>query len=175
MARRDKEYEARMHGMIYALNKAKTEGIGALERDIKKRNITKIAMNIPEKEIDRVFAELGDNVRATVFTLVFMVLHDVFEFRKVRLHRFRDHFNKLFDDIFDLDYMGEHYVRLEDFAIEMNEKYDMGIDLKRVIVCQELSDSENPRYRVPRIERVIEELRNNGFEDAAVFLEKKLY
>ena len=63
---RDKEYEARMQGMIYALNKAKTEGVEALERDIRKRNITKIVMNVPEKEMYRIFAELGENVRHTV-------------------------------------------------------------------------------------------------------------
>ena len=34
---RDRFYEARMQGMIYAFNKAKEEGIEALERDMKKR------------------------------------------------------------------------------------------------------------------------------------------
>lgn len=86
---RDKEYEARMQSMIYALNKAKTEGVEALEKDIRKRNITKIVTNVPEKEMDRVFAELGENVRHTLSTLVFMTLYDEFGFRKVRLHRFK--------------------------------------------------------------------------------------
>lgn len=172
---RDKEYEARMQGMIYALNKAKTEGVEALERDIRKRNITKIVMNVPEKEMDRIFAELGENVRHTVSTLVFMTLYDEFGFGKVRLHRFKEHLNKLFNDIFDLDYMGEHYIRLEDFAIEMNEKYDMGLDLRRIIVCQELSDKDNPKYRMCKVDRVIKELREAGYKDAAGFLESKIY
>lgn len=171
---RDKEYEVRMQGMIYALNKAKTEGVEALERDIRKRNITKIIMNVPEKEMDRIFAELGENLRNTVFTLVFTALYDVFGFRDKRLKKFRDYVNKLFNDILDLDYMGEHYVRLEDFAIEMNEKYNMGIDLKRVIVCQGLHDKEDKRYHMMKAERVIQELKKAGFEDAANFLEAKL-
>lgn len=171
---RDKEYEVRMQGMIYALNKTKTEGVEALERDIRKRNITKIVMNVPEKEMDRIFAELGENVRNTVFTLVFTALYDVFGFREKRLKKFRDYVNKLFNDIFDLDYMGEHYVRLEDFAIEMNEKYNMGIDLRRVIVCQGLQDKEDKRYHMMKAERVIQELKAAGFEDAAKFLEAKL-
>lgn len=171
---RDKEYEARMQGMIYALNKAKTEGVEALERDIRKRNITKIVTNVPEKEMDRVFAELGENVRHTLSILVFMTLYDEFSFRKVRLHRFKEHLNKLFNDIFDLDYMGEHYVRLEDFAIEMNEKYDMGLDLRRIIACQELSDKENPKYRMCKVDKVIEKLKEADYKDVAEFLEEKI-
>lgn len=171
---RDKLYEMYMSGKISALNIVKKDGIEALERDIRKRNITKIIMDIPEKEIDRIFVELGENLRSTVMTIVYTVLYDVFDFRKVRLHRFKDGFNKIFNDVFDLDYMGEHYVRLEDFAIEMNEKYNMGIDLRRVIVCQDLQDKEDKRYHMMKAERVIQELKAAGFEDAAKFLEAKL-
>lgn len=71
--------------------------------------------------------------------------------------------------------MGEHYVRLEDFAIEMNEKYDMGLDLRRIIVCQELSDKDNPKYRMCKVDKVIKELREAGYKDAAEFLEAKIY
>lgn len=171
---RDKLYEMYMAGKISALNIVKKDGVEALERDIRKRNITKIIMDIPEKEIDRIFVELGENLRSTVMTIVYTVLYDVFDFRKVRLHRFKDGFNKIFNDVFDLDYMGEHYVRLEDFAIEMNEKYNMGIDLRRVIVCQGLQDKEDKRYHMMKAECVIQELKTAGFEDAAEFLEAKL-
>ena len=171
---RDKLYEMYMSGKISALNIVKKDGVEALERDIKKRNITKIIMDIPEKEIDRIFVELGENLRSTVMTIVYTVLHDVFDFRKVRLHRFKDGFNKVFNDIFDLDYMGEHYVNLEDFTIEMNEKYDMGIDLRRVIVCQGLQDKSDKRYHMMKVERVIQELKEHGYKEAAEFLEIKL-
>ena len=41
MAKVNKEYEARMQGMIYACNLAEKEGLEALKNDIKMRGITK--------------------------------------------------------------------------------------------------------------------------------------
>ena len=38
---KDKDYDLRMQGMIYALNLAKKDGIEALERDIRTRNVLK--------------------------------------------------------------------------------------------------------------------------------------
>lgn len=112
---RDKLYEMYMSGKISALNIAKKDGIEALKRDIKKRNITKIIMDIPEKEIDRIFVELGENLRSTVMTIVYTVLHDVFDFRKV-----------------------------------------------------------SKRYHMMKAERVIQELKENGYKEAAEFLGIKL-
>ena len=48
------------------------------------------------------------------------------------------------------------------------------IDIERIASSTAIFDEKDPRYRVPRIERLIEELRENGFADAALFLEKKL-
>lgn len=58
--------------------------------------------------------------------------------------------------------------------MEMNEKYKMGIDLRRVIVCQGLQDKEDKRYHMMKAERVIQELKAAGFEDAAKFLSLKI-
>ena len=60
---RDKFYEARICGYIAAFQKAKEEGLEALERDIKKRNILKVDLNIKEKDIDTLFEELSRNLR----------------------------------------------------------------------------------------------------------------
>lgn len=70
---------------------------------------------------------------------------------------------------------GGHFVKLEDFAVELNEMYDLGIDVNRVAYCQDKHDEGNEDFRVCKIDRVLQELRNNGFKDAAEFIEKKLY
>ena len=63
---------------------------------------------------------------------------------------------------------------MEDFAVELNEMYDLGIDVARVAYCQDSHDEKEENYRMCKIDRVLQELRENGFKDAAVFLEKKL-
>ena len=74
----------------------------------------------------------------------------------------------------DLDYMGEHYVKMEDYAVELNEKFNMGIDVCRVAMTQETYDDKRDEFRSCKVDRVIRELRENGFADAAEFLDKKL-
>lgn len=172
---RDKEYEARMQGMIYAYNKAKGEGIEALSRDIKKRGITKLTLTATERDMDYCFNQLSKNLYNNALTAVAYTLHDSFGFGKKRLQEFKKAFDKNVEATFDLDYIGEHYVRLEDYAIEINEKYDLGINVAQVSVCQDLHDKDDPRYRRCKVERIIEELQNAGFNEAAEFIDKKLY
>ena len=42
-------------------------------------------------------------------------------------------------------------------------------------VCQDLNDEGNENYRMCKIDHVLQELQENGFKDAAEFIEKKLY
>lgn len=172
---RDKAYEARICGYIAAFKKAKEEGIEALERDIKKRNILKADLNIKEKDMDHLFNELSQNLYNNTLTTVAWTLHDVFGFGKKRIMDFKQAFDKTVQSTLDLDYLGEHYVKLEDFAVELNEKYDLGIDIPRVALCQDSHDQKEENFRMCKIDRVLQELRENGFVDAAGFIEKKLY
>ena len=171
---RDKLYEARIGGYIAAFQKAKKEGLEALERDIKKRNIIKADLNITEKSMDEMFGELSRNLYHNTMTAVAWTLHDVCGFGKKRIQDFKKAFDKTVQDTMDLDYMGEHYVKLEDFAIELNEKYNLGIDITRIAVCTASYDEKEPKYRMCKVDAVIRELKENNFIDAASFLEKKL-
>ena len=101
-------------------------------------------------------------------------IHDSFKFGKTRLHRLKADFDRNVAAIFDLDYMGQHYVQLQDYAIELNKTYDLGIDVDRIASCEGVYDQKDERTRMCQIDRVLEVLRNEGFEKAAVFLESKL-
>ena len=175
MAKRDKDYENRMAGYIGAFNKAKNEGLEALERDIKMRNLLKVDINIPEKKMREYFDEISNNLYANTMTAVAWTLHDKFGFGRKRIKEFKQCFDKTVMYTVDLDYLGEHYVKLEDFAIELNKMYDLGIDYTRVAVCQDVHDEEDPNYRMCKIDRVLQELRSGGYEKAAEFIESKLY
>lgn len=59
--------------------------------------------------------------------------------------------------------------------MELNEKYDLGIDVTRVAYCQDKHDEGNEDFRMCKIDLVLEALREGGFEDVAEFIEKKLY
>ena len=74
----------------------------------------------------------------------------------------------------NLDYLGEHYVTLEDYAVYLNEEFDLGIDTARVATCQESYDEHDERFRAVDIEEVLKVLREDGYEEAAEFLQGKL-
>lgn len=171
---RDKYYEARMQGAVWAGNLIKKEGLEAFDRDMRKRNLLKFAITVTEKEMDETYRDMNALIYHTLITGVLWTLHDMYAFGKKRLKEFKEAFDKTVEDTFDLDYMGEHYVRLEDFAVELNQRYDLGIDIPRVAVVQESYDKRNSNYHMLRTERVIQELREAGYPDAAKFLEAKL-
>lgn len=45
---------------------------------------------------------------------------------------FKRDFDEKVHGVGDLDGMGHHYARFEDYAIEANELYDLGIDIEKV-------------------------------------------
>lgn len=175
MAKRDKDYENRMIGYMGAYKLAKNEGIEALEKDIKRRNILRLDFNVSSQKMSDDYNLIARRTVTNVMAGALWVLHDVFGFGKQRLHSFRENFDDLMKVLADIDYLGERYVRLEDFAIELNEKYDLGIDVNLVAACQEVYDRGDKGYRLCRIDTVLEELRKNGYEDAVNFIESKMY
>lgn len=174
MAKRDKEYEARMQGMLYSVNVVKESGLEALEKDINKRGVLKAPLAYTDKQIDEFWKQLSENLYATMTCVTGMVLHNTFGFGKQRLHKFREEFQKATNASLDLDWLGEHYVTLEDYAVELNEKYDLGLDVARIAVCQESHDKGNTKYKMADISHVLAELKEHGFEEAAEFLERKM-
>lgn len=174
MAKRDKEYEARMQGMLYALNVAKEHGVDYLEKEIKKRGVIKSPLAYTDKQIDEFWEQLSANLYATMTCVTGMVLHSAFGFGKQRLQKFREEFLNATNKTIDLDWLGEHYVTLEDYAVELNGKYNLGLDVARIAVCQESHDKGNEKYKMADMSHVLVELKEHGFEDAAEFLERKM-
>ena len=175
MAKRDRDYENRMAGYISAYNLVKKEGIEALEKDLRMINLLKVDIKVSGKVMKENFEEISKNLYNNTMTAVAWTLHDIYGFGRKRIKEFKENFDKTVQHTLDLDYLGEHYVKLEDFAKELNSRYDLGLDIIRVAVCQDINDEENENFRMCKIDRVIQELRENGFKDAAVFIEKKLY
>ena len=71
--------------------------------------------------------------------------------------------------------MGEHFVNLEDYAVELNQKYNLGLDVPIVAACQSQYDKEDPNYRNAKcLQGIINTLRLAGYHDAADYLTGKM-
>lgn len=171
---RDKGFEQRMQGMVYACRLAQEQGIDALVKTVKQRGVTKVDITASDKQLNDMWGALSDNIGQNMITTVAWVLHDAFGFGQKRLQQFMSEFDKATANLMSLDYMGEHYVRLEDYAIELNKKYDLGLDVIKAAVETEMFDENNPKYRnVDKVTGIINALRLAGHEDAAAYLESK--
>ena len=171
---KNKEFEQWMQGVIYASNIAVKEGPEALKAEIKRRNITKLTSHWSQSEMRKVYSELGANVYNNMLASVCFVLMDTFEFTPDQLKTFKEEYDKAVASCLDLDYMGEHYVTITDYAVELNEKYNMGIDVNRIAACGDVADSADKQYHMVRLEHLIDDLRRNGLMAAAQYLEKKV-
>lgn len=84
-------------GMLRAYKLAKDDGIEALEKELRFRNITKVNGPMLAKEIDAGLDEIKRLTFETILTMAVGVLYSEFGFGKTRLERFR----KAFDDATD--------------------------------------------------------------------------
>ena len=174
---RDKEFEQRMQGMKYAYDIAKKDGIAGLEKEIRRRNITKIPMSTTQAELRRIWDELCQNMYNNILCCVLYAIREEYGFGKKRTDRLMKRFQKTVNDLMDLDYMGEHYIRMEDYAVEVQEKLKVDLNIERIAASQVVYDEQGREstWHTARIERVIKELERGGFSEAAEFLSSKLW
>lgn len=171
---RDKEFEARMQGMVYACQLAQKQGVDALVAEVKKRGVTKVDVTASDKQLNDMWGALSDNIGQNMLTTVAWVLHDTFGFGQKRLQQFMTEFDKATSDLMNLDYMGEHYVTLEDYAVELNQKYDLGLDVIKATLVTDMADKQDARVgNTDKVTGIINALRLAGYEDAAAYLEGK--
>jgi len=173
---KDKEFEQRMNGMAYAYEIAKKDGIEGLEKEIKRRNITKIPMTVTKAELRRIWDELCQNMYNNITVCFLYCLREEYGFGKKRTARLLERYQKIVNDVMDVDYMGEHYIRMDDYAVEVNEKLGVNLNVERVAASQDVYDEtgRDSRYHTAKVEKIIEELIKADFNEAAEFLRRKL-
>ena len=59
---KDKEFEWRMQGMVYACRMAQERGIEYLVNDIKRRGVTKIDLYCTQEKIDELWNGISENI-----------------------------------------------------------------------------------------------------------------
>ena len=174
MAKRTKEFEWRMQGILYAHKLAKEQGMEALEKDIRMRGFFQAPLALGKSERENFILNVSTNLYATTLSVVCMVLHDQLGFGKKRLHRFKKHFDEVSEAVFDFDKVGQHYVTLEDYAVYLNETYGLGLDVARIAACQDTSKHERENRNMADVDELIKDLREAGFTDASQWLARKV-
>lgn len=172
---KDKIMIAREEGMMYALRVAKEKGVEGLEADIKRRGLTNAPIKYSKKEIDDFWSFMCENCYSNTIACAGYTLHEIFGFGGKRLKRFMQAFNKFVQDTQDLDWLGEHYVKISDYALMMNERYGLDISVERIDACTDLQDeTDSSNFHYLKAERLIEEMKEAGLKDAAEWLERKV-
>nr|DAZ17001.1 MAG TPA: hypothetical protein [Caudoviricetes sp.] len=174
MAKQNKEFEWRMQGMLFAHKIVKEKGLDELTKEIKTRNMLKLDIWADKGEVEVFQKQLSQNLYTNMLATVMYTIHNMLGFGETRLKRLKEEFDRNVKNTFDLDWLGERYVRLEDYAIELNKRYNLGIDVARIAACQDLADEADARYRKLNTDIALRELENNGFRDAADFLRSKI-
>lgn len=93
MGKINKEEQARLQGMAYALKVAQEKGIEGLAEELKYRNVTYVPIAIPRKAMDECVNNIKMNTIDTMLILSASTLRDEFGFGKERLCRFIERFN----------------------------------------------------------------------------------
>lgn len=169
MARKTKEFELRMQGMVAAYEIVKQGGIEALQKDIKYRGLTEAPATVPQAEIDKFITGIKENLFVTVKVVSMIALKNLWGFGDKRLKQFEEEFQKVTKDAMDMDWIGKHYVTLTDYAKCIQEENGIHIDVDVTDRCQRNSDKYNPEYKRVELNRMVAELSQNGFEKAAEF------
>ncbi len=169
----NKEYRLRMEGMIAACAIAERDGVDALKKDIQHRGIVKAPITITDAQIQEFFGMISSNVYHNTLTIAAMVLHDKYKFGSKRLNDFATYFANYTKSSMDLDYLGEHYVTLEDYAIYLREELGVDVNVAKVSLCQELADSQDDNVGRIRLDKAVEILRERRFMAAASYLQNK--
>lgn len=174
---KDKEYNARMEGMSKAYDIAKEQGIEALFQEIKRRGYFMIDARMSQKEYTEMTEKVCTVIYNNILTCSAYALNQEFGFGEDRLKRWKNAFEKVTDDSFDWNYQSKQYVTMADYAVEMNRKYKLGINVDLVSANEDSFQERRERqeaYKKEYVKGIINTLKLNGYDEAGEFLEGKL-
>lgn len=174
MALNNKIFRAEMYGYNRAYEFAKEKGLDALKLDIKKRNCMGAPVQYTSSQLDDFWNQLSENLFQTMLVTCSYTLVETFGFGKKRLGDFHESLSKNIDNLKNLDYMGDRYVNILDYAEEIKGKIGFDIDIARIAANEDIANERDKNYHMMKLENACDDLRKNGFEDAANFLMSKV-
>lgn len=173
MAKVDKEYKARMDGMLYALKIAKEKGIEALEKEIRMRNILKLDVWARKEEVEELHRMIAHNCYTSIMVTMMYTMYKIFGFGKSRLKKLKDAFDENALDIIELDRWGEYHTTFQEYDKFLKDKFDMNFDQEAVRNIEASNRGINPEYKRCELSAICDLLDASGHNDAAAFLREK--
>lgn len=167
MGLRNKEYQARISGMLYAYKIVKEKGVDELEKELKFRQAHFVPLEYTSEKIAKIEEFLKDRVIATMLPVIMYVLNDTFGFGRERLLRFQQAFYHRCEMMASLDPLGEPYERVGLYA-KVLEKYGITFDLSEIDTVQQENDTYSRRYT--DLNYIIDLLERKGYPAAAAEL-----
>ena len=174
MAKVSKEMQWRMEGMVAAYKIVKENGLEELKKEMQMRNFLKVDIWARRGEVAELHKMVSENVYMSMLSTVMFVLHDTFGFGKKRLDLMKSDFDKKIENISDLDWLGNNYVRFEDYGVYLNEKFGYEFDVDRIAVLHDRQDEQNKLKGKCDVQILIRRLKDAGFNDAAEWLEGRV-
>ena len=111
--------DLRMNGASWMLEFVKKKGVEAAEKELHRRNVLHVPIEVPQKMLDDVIDDIKTHTYQTMLIMSAMTLRDEYDFGKVRIERFINRFNK------KVEAMLEEYITFEDLITVMKEECDI--------------------------------------------------
>lgn len=168
MGRIDKDTRLRLDGMRRALEIVEEKGVEALRAEVKMRGSLGIPCAITREKAVESFRLLASRLYATYVSTSAMAVHDVFGAGEDRLKRWKARLDWYVQQVSTIDDYGEKWMDFKDMAQELNDRYNLGLDLDAAAT---VDDINNDRFeRRASVPALYDLLKREGFEDAAEFL-----
>ena len=168
MGRIDKETRLRVDGMRRALEIVEEKGVEALRAEVRMRGSLGIPCAITREKAVESFHLLASRMYATYVSTAAMAVHDVFGAGEDRLKRWKARLDWYVQQVSTIDDYGEKWMDFRDMAQELNDRYNLGLDLDAAAT---VDDINNDRFeRRASVPALYDLLKREGFEDAAEFL-----
>ena len=168
MGRIDKDTRLRVDGMRRALEIVEEKGVDALRAEVKMRGSLGIPCAITREKAVESFHLLASRLYATYVSTAAMAVHDVFGAGEGRLKRWKARLDWYVHQVSTIDDYGDKWMDFKDMAQELNDRYNLGLDLDAAAT---VDDINNDRFeRRASVPALYDLLKREGFEDAAEFL-----
>lgn len=169
----------RIEGALWALKIAEKEetaeeGLEALRKELKFRNITMFPMELPRDEIEKVRVQLAGRILNTMMVVLLQVFEEEYDWRGKRLHRLAYLFNKYSAQYLAEDPFGERYINMSDMAQYFKEEYGINFNAEALDDMVDIEELREKR-RVKRVQwDMIEKHLKNSHPEALEHLRKVL-
>ena len=179
MAKIDNSMKNRIEGLLWALRIIEDEetlekGVDMIRKEIRFRNIIPAPMHVKASEIRSANIMLTKRVINAMMVIIIKVFDEEYGWKKKRLSRLLEKFNRHTMGFEDMDPYGEHFVEVSDYAKWFNEEYGAMFSPEAVEEMVQV-ERENRQAQGKRVQvEAIEKILSCKYPEAWKYLKKQI-